>query len=158
MSRKKVPGNGEPRCQSCLGTKTGRRGVAGPLPSNDEGACSKGLAHLLSDMPFDVTIPRSLGCPLCGERVRLRKGVCPSCHEPIFVDTPGSRWDKVSPVVSADGIVFLHFDVESGEMSYLQGGSGKFGVERVMLISDAQELPELGYPMGQDASDMMDGE
>ena len=151
MSRKKGSSNNRTGIRSRDRAEPEQHGAMALRCPNDDDERSRGLARLLCDLPFDIRTPSVLDCPLCGEHVRLKKGVCPKCNEPIFAEAPGSGWDEVRPLITADGIVFLHFDVESGELSYLQGGSGRFGVQRVELTLDNPEAHNENWTPAEDA-------
>jgi len=92
-----------------------------------------GLVSLFSDMSFETDRPTELDCPVCGQRIRLAKGKCPKCKEPIAFagrDDPGV---KVDPIVHDDNIVFVHLDVESGEVNCLQRVENSSGLEHLSV-------------------------
>lgn len=72
-----------------------------------------------------------IDCPQCGEHVTLTDGVCPICDASMS-GLNGSD-DRVSPLVSAGNVVFVHLDFESGEVEYLQRLERNRGFERTSL-------------------------
>jgi rubrerythrin len=80
-----------------------------------------GIVSLFVDMDFNGEPMPEADCPFCGEHVVLESGVCPSCKSAVEGDEqPGVGLSKVSPLVHAENIVFLHLDVETGDLNYLQ--------------------------------------
>ena len=92
-----------------------------------------GLVSLFSDMDFETDRAAEIDCPVCGVRVRPSRGKCPECKEPIGFtgrDDPGV---KVDPIVHDDNVVFVHFDVESGEVNCLQRVENSSGLEHLSV-------------------------
>lgn len=93
-----------------------------------------GIVGLFTDMEFGREDPEEeMDCPLCGEHVTLVQGSCPACHEKV--EGSGSV-EKVKPVVRGDNVVFMHLDVESGELNYLQRLAKKLGFEQMTVHLD----------------------
>ncbi|MDH4123220.1 MAG: hypothetical protein OEV21_03950 [Thermoplasmata archaeon] len=69
--------------------------------------------------------PRTV-CPVCGSYSRTGKGCCVSCGT-IFKQS--SKDNKVQPIMPTKRLVFMHLDVESGKIEYIEKNSNrnKFG-------------------------------
>lgn len=91
-----------------------------------------GIASLFRDMDFEWDRPDELRCPSCGEHVKLVDGRCPSCNELISEDH-ASASDKVDPIIHNENVVFVHLDVESGEVNFLQRLAKKLGFEHLTV-------------------------
>lgn len=102
-----------------------------------------GLAGLYADMDFDSDPLTEVDCPFCGEHVNLRAGVCPACGTAIEVAGPKDDAEKVSPVVKSGNVIFLHLDVETGELDYLQRLADRLGFERVCVTLDGMDESQL---------------
>jgi len=92
-----------------------------------------GIASLYSDMEFDSDHAAEIDCPVCGEKVKPSRGKCPACKESIGftkADDPGA---KVDPIVRDENVVFVHLDVESGEVNCLQRVENSSGFERLSV-------------------------
>jgi hypothetical protein len=78
-------------------------------------------------------LEEELDCPHCGEHVSLAQGACPACHEKVEgADSAG----KIEPVVHGDNVVFMHLDVETGELNYLQRLAKRLGFEQMTVHLD----------------------
>lgn len=94
-----------------------------------------GILGLIEDLRFDDEQPKEVDCPFCGEHVAMTGGRCPACSEEFDADAPRGEFGKVSPVVQEHDIVYLHLDVESGDLDYVHRTSG--GHEQLKInISD----------------------
>jgi len=92
-----------------------------------------GLVSLFSDMNFDTDRAAEIDCPVCGEKIRPSRGKCPECREPIGFASPDDPGVKVDPIVHDDNVVFVHLDVESGEVNCLQRVENSSGLERLLV-------------------------
>jgi len=92
-----------------------------------------GLVGLFSDMEFDKDCEGEIDCPLCGERVVPDDGKCPACGEMVHAANAGDPSEKVEPVIHSENVVFMHFDVETGELNYLQRLAKKLGFEQLTV-------------------------
>jgi uncharacterized protein with PIN domain len=127
-------------CSHC-GTEvqfdTDRCPICGTLLESSD----RGLVSLFSDMKFDELKEDEMDCPLCGEHVTLTNGKCPACSEII------QGWDlkdpsaRVDPVIHNDNVVFMHLDVETGELNYLQRLAKKLGFEQLTVQLDCINKP-----------------
>lgn len=112
-----------------------------PICGTVLGASDTGLVSLFADMKFDETREDEMDCPLCGEHVTLVKGKCPACSEIV------QGWDsmdpsaKVEPLIHNDNVVFMHLDVETGELNYLQRLAKKLGFEQLTVKLDSISKP-----------------
>ena len=93
-----------------------------------------GIVSLFANMEFgENDLEEELDCPLCGEHVSLVQGACPACHEKVEgADSAG----KIEPVVHGDNVVFMHLDVETGELNYLQRLVKRLGFEQMTVHLD----------------------
>ncbi len=96
-----------------------------------------GLVGLVSEMTFDGDASEEMVCPQCGEQVRLAKGKCPECKALIVRSDQNGRSARLDPIVHGDNVVFLHLDVMTGELSYLQRAVKKEGFEKMTLRLEA---------------------
>lgn len=92
-----------------------------------------GLVSLFTDMEIDPECTGEIDCPFCGERVVPMDGVCPACGEEVHPSNPKDPSMKVSPVIHADNVVFMHLDVGSGEVNYLQRLANRQGYEQLSV-------------------------
>jgi len=92
-----------------------------------------GIVGLFSGMDFDKDCKGEIGCPLCGEKTVPEGGKCTACGEVVHFEDPNDPSEKVEPVIHSDNVVFMHFDVESGELNYLQRLANKIGFEQLTV-------------------------
>jgi len=92
-----------------------------------------GLASMFSDMDFETDHSAEIACPVCGEVVRPSRGKCPECKEPIGFTSSRDPGSKVDPIVHDDNVVFIHLDVESGEVNCLQRVENASGFEHLSV-------------------------
>lgn len=93
-----------------------------------------GIVGLVADMEFgENDLEEELDCPVCGEHVSLVQGACPACHEKV---EGADSAKKVEPVVHGDNVVFMHLDVETGELNYLQRLAKRLGFEQMTVHLD----------------------
>ncbi|MCU0852968.1 MAG: hypothetical protein MUC90_06955 [Thermoplasmata archaeon] len=90
-----------------------------PLCGTDLEPGDSGILGLIEDLSFDDDQPREVDCPFCGEHVVMVDGRCPECSETFDAAATPGKFGKVSPVVQAQDIVYLHLDVESGDLDYV---------------------------------------
>lgn len=95
-----------------------------------------GIVGLFSDMKFEDENSKDIDCPHCGEHVTLMNGKCPDCGEAVRGWDPAEVVEKLDPVIHTDNVVFLHLDVESGELNYLQRLARKLGFEQMTVHLD----------------------
>ncbi len=96
-----------------------------------------GIVSLFADMDFNGESMPEADCPFCGEHVMLESGVCPSCKSVVEGDEqPGGRLTKVNPLLQAENIVFLHLDIETGDLNYLQRLANKITADHASVELD----------------------
>jgi len=95
-----------------------------------------GIVSLFSGMKFEDENSKEMDCPLCGEHVTLMNGKCPECNEVVRAWDSVEVVEKIDPVIHSDNVVFLHLDVESGELNYLQRLAKKLGFEQLTVHLD----------------------
>lgn len=95
-----------------------------------------GLVGLVDGIEFDNDDSPEMECPFCGEHVVLADGICPSCKETVQPAGNGGQSEKVDPVIHMDNVVFLHLDVSTGEVNYLQRLARNRGFEQVTVKLD----------------------
>lgn len=67
-------------------------------------------------------------CPVCGSALKGKQGCCVNCGTVIDGPAPGTNY-ALRPMLPMDRLLFLHLDVESGKVSYIEsnGDHGFFG-------------------------------
>ena len=98
-----------------------------------------GLVSLLGDLCFDWLDSEEFDCPQCGERVRCTDGVCPGCGASVGTAPREEGTAKLSPVVKGENVVFLHLDVESGEVEYLKKSGKNRGFEHMAVYLPCED-------------------
>lgn len=92
-----------------------------------------GILSLLRDMDFSSEELSELECPQCGEHVRLENGVCPLCGA-VISDPEGSGDDnKLIPIIGNENVVFVHIDLEKGNLNFMQRHLGKITSDQVSI-------------------------
>lgn len=61
-------------------------------------------------------------CPVCGSALNGKQGCCVSCGTIIDGPAPGTNY-ALKPMLPIDRLLFLHLDVESGKISYIESDS-----------------------------------
>ena len=92
-----------------------------------------GLVGLFEGMEFDNDESNEMDCPFCGEHVVLVNGTCPECKEAVGSDDAESPSERIDPVIHMDNVVFLHLDVSTGEVNFLQKLTRNRGFEQVTV-------------------------
>lgn len=110
----------------------------------DEG--DAGIVALLGKEGLDWCTTPEMDCPQCGEHVKLVKGTCPECEASIITSDRSGGDERLDRLVSAENVVFVHLDVESGEIEYLQrlGGNRGFGHKAVQIQDSGSDGPAEG--------------
>jgi len=108
-----------------------------PLCGHGFGRDDPGLVALLEGLKFDLDGDAELDCPSCGEHVKTEGQSCPSCNE--FINPPASHNDTtgVLTILKDRDVVFVHLDVQSGDLSFASrtGADVKPEQQRVHLDS-----------------------
>jgi len=104
-----------------------------PLCGTEMESADAGLVGLVSEMTFDEYASDEIDCPQCGERVKLVKGKCPECKATVMRSDPHGVLRRIDPVIHGDNIVFLHLDVATGELSYLQRSVNRERFEKLTV-------------------------
>jgi len=125
----------EVECTNC-GTLIGFDAERCPICGTKFETADTGLVSLFSGMEFDKDCSGEFECPLCGEKVELNKGKCPSCGEVVHENNPKDPDRNVEPVIHNENVVFLHLDVASGKVNYVQKLARKLGFEQVSVKLD----------------------
>lgn len=92
--------------------------------SRGPGANDEGLVGLLTGLKMDPDNDSFLRCPSCGEDIEIERGQCPKCRELIRAKDPYAVEARVLPVIDAKGVVYVHLDVQSGDLSFIQNKKG----------------------------------
>lgn len=95
-----------------------------------------GLAGLFAGMEFDDIGSEEMDCPVCGERVTVLDGKCPACQETIKPNGTEDSCEKIDPVIHTENVVFLHLDVSTGEVNFLQRLARNQGFEQATVQLD----------------------
>lgn len=104
-----------------------------PICGRKFDVANTGIASLFSDMEFDDEDSSEIDCPVCGEKVKPFRGKCPACKETIGFVKNDDSGSKVDPIVHDDNVVFVHLDVEAGEVNCLQRVGTSPGVEHLSV-------------------------
>ncbi len=92
-----------------------------------------GILSLLRGMDFSSEELSELECPQCGEHVRLEEGACPLCGA-MIADPEGSGDDnKLIPIIGNNNVVFVHIDLEKGNLNFIQRHLGKITSDQVSI-------------------------
>ncbi len=92
-----------------------------------------GLVDMFADMEFDPQPSEDADCPYCGEHVTLRSGDCPSCGKTVGFKDAHDPALKVSPVLKARDVVFLHLDIATGEIDILKRNTARHCYDQMSL-------------------------
>jgi RNA polymerase subunit RPABC4/transcription elongation factor Spt4 len=122
-------------CSHC-GTLIGFDTDTCPICGTKFELADTGIVSLFADMEFDKDCTGEIACPLCGEKGVPDQGKCPACKEIIHGDDPKDPDIKVAPVIHNQNVVFMHLDVESGEVNYLQRLARTLGFEQLTVKLD----------------------
>lgn len=107
-----------------------------PLCGNPLDVSDAGVLSLIRGSDFDDECISELECPQCGERVTLGDGRCPACDSTIVDLVPGSPGSKVIPLINTENVVFIHIDLETGDLNYLQRHLNKVAIEHMSIQLD----------------------
>ena len=125
----------EVECSKC-GTLIGFDTDRCPICGTKFEVVDTGIVGLFAHMEFDNDCAGEMDCPLCGERIVPVNGMCPSCKEMVHEDDPQDPDINVEPVIRNENVVFMHLDVESGEVNYLQRLARRLGFEQLTVKLD----------------------
>lgn len=95
-----------------------------------------GLVGLIDGTEFDKDDSPEMECPFCGEHVLLEEGRCPACKEMVHPADDSGPSERVESVIHMDNVVFLHLDVSTGEVNYLQRLARNRGYEQLTVKLD----------------------
>ena len=125
----------EIECTHC-GTLIGFDAEFCPICGAKFEMCDTGIVKIFVGMDFETERDAEIDCPLCGERITPEKGICPFCKERVHDDNPQDSDIKLEPVIHNENVVFMHFDVETGEVSFLQRLARCLGFEQLTVKLD----------------------
>lgn len=132
-------------CGTVVEVDTQRCPMCGtPLDMDDPG-----LVGVFKDMEFDPGTLEDSDCPYCGERVNLDSGVCPACGEKLESRDGADPSRKVLPVLVADNVVFLHLDIETGEIDILQRNAARHRFDQASMFLDLAGNGGHGHARGR---------
>lgn len=107
-----------------------------PICGTELGVPDVGIMSLLKDTEFDTETFSELECPHCGEQVTLKDGICPSC-ETVIIDLGASESEnRTIPIIRNENVVFVHVDVETGDLNYIQRHLCKLAIEHTSIQLD----------------------
>jgi len=103
-----------------------------------------GLVNLISNAEFaDEAVPE-MECPQCGEHVVLQDGRCPACESVILGRGPDEAVGrKIIPLIRNENVVFVHIDMETGDLNYLQRHLKRAAIEHVSI--QLEGIDDNGY-------------
>jgi predicted amidophosphoribosyltransferase len=116
-------------CDTEIEFEADRCPICGTKLDKDEG----GLVGLFAGMEFDSDGSMEMDCPLCGEHVVLANGTCPACNEAVRPANVGSPAERIDPVIHMGNVVFLHLDVSTGQVNFLQKLARNQGFEQMTV-------------------------
>lgn len=77
-------------------------------------------------------------CPVCGSMLKGRQGCCVSCGTVIGDPAPETS-RALQPILPIERLLFLHLDVESGRISYIESEGEHDMIREVELKEDKIE-------------------
>lgn len=105
------------------------------------------LVDVFADMEFDPEPSQDADCPYCGEHVTLLSGDCPSCGKAVGMKDRRDPDLKVRPLLKARDVVFLHMDIETGEVRVLKRDPARHRYDHVSVhLNGAGSDPGKGKP------------
>ena len=119
--------------------------IAPPESATKPYVGDQGLVALVTGLRFDRDNDSSLKCPSCGEDIAIDKGLCPECHELIRAKDPHALEAQVLPVINSENVVYVHLDVESGNLKFVQKEADEtVSLSKVHLDDAATMVPHFG--------------
>jgi len=103
----------------------------------------QGIVSLVVNLEFENDPLGEIDCPLCGERAIAEDGICSRCGGEIQGEDELDI-EHVDPVIHTDKVVFLHLDVSTGQVSYIQRYGGKHESEQTSVWLDEVQRPHAG--------------
>lgn len=107
-----------------------------PLCGAPLGVTDAGLVSIIAGTGFNEERMSELECPSCGEHVVLVEGACPLCDAVIEGPEGSEADDKTIPLIQTENVVFVHLDLETGDLNYLQRHLNKMSVEHMSIHLD----------------------
>lgn len=107
-----------------------------PMCGTGLGVADIGILSLLRDMEFDSEMVSELECPQCGDHVILHEGVCPACQSVIVDPMTSADLNKMIPIITTENVVFVHVDLETGGLNYIQRHLNKLAAEHTSIQLD----------------------
>lgn len=107
-----------------------------PICGTELGVSDVGILSLLKDTDFDSGVISELECPGCGEHVTLKDGACPACQSVIVDCYASADQNKTIPIINTENVVFVHMDLETGDLNYIQRHLTKLAVEHTSIQLD----------------------
>jgi len=107
-----------------------------PMCGTELGVSDVGILSLLKDTEFDTETISELGCPHCGEHVTLKDGICPSCETQILDLRTSEGQNRTIPIIRNENVVFVHVDLETGDLNYIQRHLSKLAIEHTSIQLD----------------------
>jgi predicted amidophosphoribosyltransferase len=92
-----------------------------------------GLVGLFTGMEFDSDESAEMDCPFCGEHVVLVNGTCPACNEAVRPAAEGDPAETIDPIIHMENVVFLHLDVPTGQVNFMQKLARNQGFEQITV-------------------------
>ncbi|UCE44742.1 MAG: zinc ribbon domain-containing protein [Methanobacteriota archaeon] len=107
-----------------------------PMCGTELDVSDVGILSLLKGSEFDSVSISELKCPQCGEHVTLREGICPACHSMIVDSTASPDQNMTIPLIDIDNVVFVHVDLETGGLNYIQKHLRTLALEHTSIQLD----------------------
>ena len=104
-----------------------------PMCGAELGVSDIGILSLLKDTEFDTEAISELECPLCGEHVVLQEGTCPQCQAVIVDSVATVEQNKMIPLINTENVVFVHVDLETGDLNYIQRHLRRLALEHTSI-------------------------
>jgi uncharacterized protein with PIN domain len=112
-----------------------------PICGTKLNSSDTGIVSLFANMKFDEEKEDEMDCPHCGDHVTLKLGKCPTCSEIVQGGDPKDPSANIDPLIHTENVVFMHLDVETGELNFLQRLAKKLGFEQLTVQLDSINKP-----------------
>lgn len=89
---------------------------------------SVGLTEIVHDVEIGEELENQMNseivCPICGENSKLSDGRCLKCDTQLITLEDDPKY-RLRPLLPTGSVIFVHLDVETGAISYLERGRNR---------------------------------